>query len=125
MIVGLGLDVAGIERVARAIERYGERFLARLLTAEEVANAKQRVADQATFVAGRLAAKEATSKALGVPPGIGWHDVAVCKDPTGAPSLIFTGEAQRRAKALQVSRTHLSISHDAGIASAVVILERD
>lgn len=125
MIVGMGLDVAGIERVARAIERYGDRFLARLLTPAEQAYAGSRTADLPTFVAGRLAAKEASSKALGVPTGIGWHDVEVLKEPSGAPRLLFHGHAEAQALTLGVTRTHISISHDAGVASAVVILERD
>lgn len=123
MIVGLGLDVAGIDRIAKAIERFGERFLSRLLTPAELEQAMTRLGDRATFVAGRLAVKEATSKALGVPQGIGWHDVEVLRQTGGAPSLALHGRAKARAQECRVTRTHLTISHDAGVACAVVVLE--
>ena len=67
MIVGLGIDVAGIDRIARSIERFGERILRRVLTESEMRYAETRKADQATYVAGRFAVKEAASKALGRP----------------------------------------------------------
>lgn len=124
MVVGLGIDVASIERIARAIERFGPKFLDRLLTDDERHSAEQKQCDRAAFVAGRLAAKEASSKALGVPPGIGWHDVAVTRCPNGAPRLHFTGKAQERATEWGVTGVHLSITHDGGVAAAVVVLER-
>jgi holo-[acyl-carrier protein] synthase len=123
MIVGLGIDVAGIERIARSIERFGERFLERLLTDVELRYAVSRHADQATHVAGRLAVKEAAFKALGVPDGIGWHDVEVTRASDGAPQLRFYGKAEVRALELRVLGQHVSISHDAGVACAVVVLE--
>ncbi len=125
MIVGLGIDVASIDRIQRALERFGPKFLARLLTDEERQAAERKQWDRAAFVAGRLAAKEASSKALGVPEGIGWHDVAVTRDPNGAPRLCFTGKAQERAAEWRVAKAHLSITHDAGVAAAVVVLERE
>jgi holo-[acyl-carrier protein] synthase len=125
MIVGLGIDVASIDRIARDLERFGPRFLARLLTDEERQHAERRQWDRAAFVAGSLAAKEAGSKALGVPPGIGWHDVAVVRDANGAPWLRLTGRAEERASERGVTRLHLSITHDAGVAAAVVVLERE
>ncbi|HEY5955161.1 MAG TPA: holo-ACP synthase [Polyangiaceae bacterium] len=128
MVVGLGIDVASIERIARAIERFGSRLLNRLLTEQERQEAERRGTNplvMATWTAGRLAAKEATSKALGVPPGIGWHDAFVLRDPSGAPLLTLAGKALERAKARGVTRMHLSITHDAGVAAAVVVLEGD
>jgi holo-[acyl-carrier protein] synthase len=124
MIVGLGIDVASIERIERAIARFGSRFLARLLTEEERQMAERKQHDRAQFVAGRLAAKEASSKALGAPEGIGWHDVAVSRDANGAPRLRFAGKALERAEVLCVTQSHLSITHDAGVAAAVVVLEK-
>jgi holo-[acyl-carrier protein] synthase len=123
MIVGLGIDVAGIERISRAIERFGDRFLCRLLTESEKRYADTRSFDKATWVAGRLAVKEASSKALGVPPGIGWHDVEVGRTSSGAPELHLSGKALERAEARKVKTSHVSISHDAGVACAVVVLE--
>jgi holo-[acyl-carrier protein] synthase len=125
MIVGLGIDVASISRIQRALERFGPRFLARLLTEEERQAAERRQWDRAAFVAGRLAAKEASSKALGVPEGIGWHDVEVSRDSSGAPRICFTGKALERVSAWGVTRAHLSITHDAGVAAAVVVLEKE
>lgn len=124
MIIGLGIDVASIARIERALERFGTRFLVRLLTEDERRTAEKKQLDRAAFVAGRLAAKEASSKALGVPEGIGWHDVSVRRSPTGAPQLCFTGKALERAVARGVTTTHLSITHDAGVAAAVVVLEK-
>ena len=123
MIVGLGIDVCGIERIARAIERHGERFLVRLLTPAEHAFAKTRFSDQPSYVAARLAVKEAASKALGVPAGIGWHDVETAKAANGAPQMLLRGRAQARALELKVTSHYVSISHDAGVACAVVVLE--
>jgi holo-[acyl-carrier protein] synthase len=124
MIVGLGIDVCGIERIAKAMERHGERFLTRFLTPKEIEVAISRVADRATYVAGRFAVKEAASKALGVPEGIVWHDVEVLRGPNGAPRLRFSGKAEARALEQRVTAQHVSISHDAGVACAVVVLER-
>jgi len=125
MIVGLGMDVASIDRIARALERFGAKFLERLLIGEELQLALQRKWDRATFVAGRLAAKEAGFKALGVPEGIGWHDVSVLRDPSGAPRLLFSGKAEKRANERGVTQSHLTITHDAGVAAAVVVLEKE
>jgi holo-[acyl-carrier protein] synthase len=126
MIVGLGIDVASIERLGRAIERFGPRLLNRLLTEAERVELGLRGKNSIvvmTWAAGRLAAKEAASKALGVPPGIGWHDVSVRRDVSGAPQLVFAGKALERARARGVVGAHLSITHDAGVAAAVVVLE--
>jgi holo-[acyl-carrier protein] synthase len=124
MIIGLGIDVASIERIQRALDRFGPRFLTRLLTEDERQTAEKKHFDRGAFVAGRLAAKEAASKALGVPEGIGWHDVSVRRGPTGAPQLCLTGKALERAVARGVTTAHLSITHDAGVAAAVVVLEK-
>jgi holo-[acyl-carrier protein] synthase len=125
MIVGLGIDVAGIERIAQSIERFGERFVQRLLTEGERRYADTRHADKATHVAGRFAVKEAAFKALGVPAGIGWHDVEVERAQGGAPTLRFSGVALTRALERRVTAQHVSISHDAGVACAVVVLESE
>src|SRR5512147_902924 len=124
MIIGLGIDVASIERLGRAIERFGPRLLNRLLTDAEREELSLRGTNPTvvmTWAAGRLAAKEASSKALGVPLGIGWHDVSVHRDASGAPRLVFAGKALERARARGVVGSHLSITHDAGVAAAVVV----
>ena len=71
----------------------------------------------------RFAAKEALAKALGAPGGMRWVDAEVQTDETGRPSLVMTGTVAARAGEIGVLRSHVSLSHDAGIASAVVILE--
>lgn len=124
MIVGLGLDVVGIARVERMLARWGDRIVARVLTEAERAALPQGVR-AVEYVAGRLAAKEAASKALGVPDGISWHDAEVVPARPGPPALRFHGVALERAGHLGVSRALLTLSHDAGVAIAAVVLERD
>ncbi|HEY6562571.1 MAG TPA: holo-ACP synthase [Polyangiaceae bacterium] len=122
MIVGLGIDVASVERMAQSLERFGERFWERILTPHERADLAKRK-DRAIALAGRFAAKEAASKALGGPKDVWWQDVEVQKDASGAPSLHFYRKALPYLERLGSPRALLSITHDAGVAAAVVILE--
>src|SRR5512138_2431936 len=117
------VDVARIGRILGGPPARVERFLARCFTARERAYCDA-VRDRATRYAARFAAKEAASKALGAPAGIGWHDVEVVRG-AGAPSLVLTGVAERAARAAGVSRALLTLTHDAGVAAATVILEGD
>jgi holo-[acyl-carrier protein] synthase len=73
--------------------------------------------------AARFAAKEALAKALGAPAGLQWHDAEVVSDDSGRPWFVVRGSVERRCKELGVTTTHLSLSHDAGVASAMVVLE--
>ncbi len=123
MIVGVGIDVASVTRIATMYERYGQRVIERLLSAPEREFLEARSADKMTALAGRFAAKEAAVKALGAPRDIGWHDLRVLRENNGAPRLEFHGRAAEHAAARGAVRQHLSISHDAGVAVAVVILE--
>jgi holo-[acyl-carrier protein] synthase len=123
MIVGLGIDVASVERVARSLERFGDRLWRRILTPGEREDLDARRGDRAVALAGRFAAKEAASKALGAPRDVWWHDVEVRRGALGAPVMALVGPAAARAAQLGVRRSHLSISHDAGVAAAVVVLE--
>ena len=116
MIVGLGLDVCDVARFGRILERT-PALRERLFTPAERDLPLQ-------SLAARFAAKEAIAKALGAPGGLSWQDVTVVKGPGGAPSLEVTGTVARRAAELGVDCFHVSLSHDAGIASAVVIAER-
>jgi holo-[acyl-carrier protein] synthase len=122
MIVGIGLDVCSIERMRRALERHGERFYARICTDDERADLAQ-AADRAQGLAGRFAAKEAFAKALDGAPGVGWHEVQIRRGETGRPHMTLTGLARTLALDAGAIRWHVSITHDAGIAAAVVILE--
>jgi len=122
VIVGVGLDITSVERIARALERFGDRFWERILTERERQDLAAR-SDRATALAGRFAAKEAASKALGGPRDVWWHDVEIARGPLGVPVLSFLGVAREHAARLGVVLSLVSITHDAGVAAAVVILE--
>jgi holo-[acyl-carrier protein] synthase len=114
-IVGLGIDVVAIERFEAALER-SPGFLARVFTPAE--------RELGTHsLAARWAAKEALAKALGAPGGLSWQDAEVVREENGRPRLEIRGSVADRAAALGITSFHLSLSHDAGIASAVVIGE--
>jgi holo-[acyl-carrier protein] synthase len=128
MIIGIGADCCEVERIAGAIDRRGDRFLARLFTdAERAAGAKR--PEPATYFAGRFAAKEACAKALGsgITERVGWHDIEVLNRANGQPILRLTGGALRRAHRLMPKEhelaLHLSLAHDPPTALAFVILE--
>ena len=124
MLLGLGIDVASVERVRASLDRFGDRFWQRILTLNEQADLRDR-ADRATALAGRFAAKEAAAKALGGPPDVLWHTIEVRSDARGAPKLEYLGAARAHADQLGVRRILVSITHDAGVAAAVVALEGD
>jgi holo-[acyl-carrier protein] synthase len=121
VIVGVGLDVCSIERMRRALERHGDRFFMRICSEVERADLAGR--DPATSLAGRFAAKEAFAKALDGAPGVGWHEVKVRRGTTGRPHLELTGKALEMAERHGAARWHVSITHDGGVAAAVVVLE--
>jgi holo-[acyl-carrier protein] synthase len=124
-IVGIGIDLVNIERVRSVLDRYGGRFLERVLTVEERAYCALH-RDPSPRVAARFAAKEAVLKALGtgLAHGIRWQDVEVRCDQQGQPQIQFSGKAADEATVLEVGRIHLSLSHDRDAAIAMVILER-
>ncbi|MBE7189641.1 holo-ACP synthase [Jatrophihabitans endophyticus] len=121
MIVGLGIDVVPVERFAAALERT-PRLADRLFTPGErvTAGGSARTAES---LAARFAAKEALAKALGAGGGMLWTDAEVLVDDAGRPSLQVSGTVATRADTLGVTRWHVSLSHDGGIASAVVVAE--
>lgn len=122
MIVGIGLDVCSIQRMEDALSRHGDRFWRRILTERERAALADRV-DRGTALAGRWAAKEAIVKAMAGAPGVGWHDLEVLGGPREPPVMIVHGPARSLADRMGVRHIFLSITHDAGVAAAVVILE--
>jgi holo-[acyl-carrier protein] synthase len=122
VIVGLGIDVASVDRIARSLARFGDRIWERVLTPAEQSELACRP-DRAVALAGRFAAKEALSKALGAPRDVWWQSVEVRAGALGAPSLVLSGPAREHADRLGVERTWVSITHDAGVAAAVVVLE--
>lgn len=115
MIVGVGIDVVDIARFEATLERT-PGMAERLFTPAE---RHLKIAS----LAARFAAKEAVAKALGAPGNLHWHDVEVRSEPSGRPVLTVTGTVAARAAELGVASFHLSLSHDAGIASAVVVAE--
>lgn len=124
MIVGLGTDLAEISRVARSIERFGERFLARIFTPGEIAYCHSKKNFAESFAA-RFAAKEAGAKALGtgISQGVSWREFEVQRAPSGKPSLTLHGRAAQLAGELGVTSITLSLTHSRDTAMAVVILE--
>jgi holo-[acyl-carrier protein] synthase len=115
MIVGVGIDVVDVARFMAAIERT-PRLRERLFT-----EAERNLPPSS--LAARFAAKEAIAKALGAPGDLHWHDATVHRNLGGPPTVEITGTVQARADELGVKTWHLSISHDAGIASAMVVAE--
>ena len=123
-IVALGLDLTQIERLAEAESRRGQRFLERLFTPGERRYCEQRAARRHVHYAGRFAVKEAVMKALGTgwTRGVRWVDIEVVRAPGAAPELVLHGETAAIARTKGIDRWHVTITHDAGIAAAVVIL---
>jgi holo-[acyl-carrier protein] synthase len=127
MIVGLGIDVCSVERMKQALERHGDRFWGRICSDRErvmLGADKLKPDAAAVTLAGRFAVKEAFAKALDGAKGVGWHEVEVMRAPSGRPVLELSGNASDRARAFGADAWHVSITHDAGIAAAVVILEQ-
>jgi holo-[acyl-carrier protein] synthase len=125
VLLGLGIDVVDIARIRRILEGppdRARRFVDRCFTTAE-RDYCHGARDGAARYGARFAAKEAASKALGVPPGVRWVDVEVVKGESGAPSLALHGVAAERAQRIGVRRVLVSLTHDGGIATAVVALE--
>lgn len=124
MIVGTGVDVTEVERIRAAVERFGERFLTRVFTPEEVRYCTSR-SNPAERLAARFAAKEAGMKAVGTGwrHGVSWRDLEVVRQPGGRPTIRLSGKLAEFAARLGCKHMHLSLSHTAGQAIAFVILE--
>ncbi len=123
--IGIGMDATDLPRIARTLQRYGERFLLRIFTDAEVAYCTRR-RDPVPHLAGRFAVKEAAMKALGTghSRGVLWKDVEVVR-AGGPPQLRFHGGAARRAEAMGVRRSLVTITHSEGLALAQVMLFGD
>jgi holo-[acyl-carrier protein] synthase len=124
MIVGLGVDIAEISRIEKAIRRHGDPFLHRLFTPAEIEYC-QGYRNRFERFAGRFAAKEAAMKALGTGwrRGVRWLDIEVVRDQAGKPSLRLTGQAGVLAAELGVRNIALTITHAGDTALAEVIFE--
>jgi holo-[acyl-carrier protein] synthase len=130
MIIGIGSDVSDARRIAKVIERHGDRFLDRIFTPTERARAERRRNRVETY-AKRFAAKEACAKALGtgIRNGVWWRDMGVVNRPSGQPTMELTGGALRRLQALtpegHVARIDLTITDEGPMAQAFVIISAD
>ncbi|GAA2004342.1 holo-ACP synthase [Nakamurella flavida] len=118
-VIGVGIDVVAVDRFVASLART-PHLADRLFTAEERRTASGHPR-RPTSLAARFAAKEAVAKALGVPPGLDWHDCTVVNEDSGRPRLVITGTVAAAAAAQGVGSWQLSLSHDAGIAAAMVI----
>ncbi|MGB8260451.1 MAG: holo-ACP synthase [Terracidiphilus sp.] len=125
MIVGTGIDLTEIPRIARSLERFGQRFLDRVYTAREQAYCLRKKRRAAESLAARFAAKEAGAKALGtgISQGVNWLEIEVGREPGGRPTLVFHGRAAERAERMGVLRASLSLTHTGDLAMASVLLE--
>ena len=124
-IIGIGIDATDLPRVADLVERYGDRFLRRVFTDGEIAYCTKR-RNPVPHLAGRVAAKEAAMKALGTGQSLGvmWKDVEVVRGG-GPPRLRLQGGAARRAEAMGVTRSLVTITHSESLAFAQVMLLGD
>lgn len=122
MIVGIGIDLAEIQRIAESLEKYGERFEKRIFTEEEIEYCRSFRMNAAEHFAARFAAKEAFSKAIGtgITRGFKWHEVWVRRLPGGAPTIELAGGMAERYGHL---RCYVSLTHTSTTAGAVVVLE--
>jgi len=125
MVLGLGTDLIEISRIEASIARYGEQFLERVFTADEITYCFRKKRNAAESFAARFAAKEAGAKALGtgISQGISWREIEVQRAPGQRPELEFSGRAAERAKVMGVRTISLSLTHSRDVAMAVVILE--
>ncbi len=126
MIYGIGVDLVRVDRLAKAIARYGDRFLKRIFTPQEIETCQGKTWSISGF-AMRFAAKEAFSKALGVGlrrGGIRWREVEVVPDSLGKPELVLSGRAAQLCQQADIKNTHLSLTDEDNHAIAVVVLEK-
>jgi len=124
VIVGMGIDLAEVPRIASMVKRWGDRFTKRVFTDGEREYALSR-GNAASHLAARFAAKEATLKALGVPPGLSWHEIEVVGGGNEPPLLVLRGQALAAANRLGTVRMHLTLTHTADVAAAMVVAEAE
>jgi holo-[acyl-carrier protein] synthase len=116
VVAGIGVDVVDLDRFGAALART-PGLLGRVLTEDEI------VGRPMAGHAARFAAKEALAKALGAPRGLRWHDAQVQTSPTGQPMMVASGSVASALEERAVRAVHLSLTHDAGVAIAMVVLE--
>jgi holo-[acyl-carrier protein] synthase len=124
MIVGIGTDVCSIERIAKSLERFGERFVKRILTPDERARF-DRTRDKAGHLAKRFAAKEAFAKAIGtgIHAPFTWQSITVTRDAKGKPGIAPDRAMAGYLASQGIDSFHISLTDDGGVAMAFVVLE--
>ena len=124
MILGTGIDIIEVARIEASFEKFGERFVNRILLPDEIAYclAHRR---PAPFLAARFAAKEAVSKAFGTGIGaqLGWHDIEIRRKESGEPFVVLHGKGAELFAARGATKIHVSLSHTEHYAAATAILE--
>ncbi len=118
----VGVDICSVARITEVHKRYGEKFLRRVLTADEISYVKSAEKHMVTRIAARFAAKEAVVKVLGTGwVGVGWQEVELVRMPSGEPRLQLHGRARARAELLGLSQFEVSMSHEKEYAVAFVV----
>ena len=124
MILGIGADLCEVSRIERALERFGERFAAKILVPSELEVFRRRKL-RSGYLAKRFAAKEAFSKALGtgIHFPVNWHNVWVVNDRAGKPALEFSKPLAELLKRRGIDKVHISLTDEIGMACAFVVVE--
>ena len=124
MILGIGIDIIEVDRIAKSYERVGDRFLNRILLAGEIAYCLSHKVP-GPFLAARFAAKEAISKAFGTGIGaqLGWQDMEICRKESGEPYVVLHGGGEKLLKERGARMVLISLSHTQAHAAAVAVLE--
>jgi holo-[acyl-carrier protein] synthase len=124
MILGIGIDIIEVGRIEDSYQRFGERFLDRILLPNEISYCLSHK-EPGPFLAARFAAKEAISKAFGTGIGaqLGWQDMEVCRKESGEPFVVLHGHGQKLLAARNARAVLISLSHTASHATAVAVLE--
>ena len=124
MILGTGIDIIEVARITSAVERFGDRFMERVMLPPEIAYCRG-YSRPGPHIAARFAAKEAISKAFGTGIGqhLGWHDMEVARRESGEPYVVLHGKGVELFAARGGRRLHLSLSHTENYATAIAILE--
>jgi len=124
VILGIGIDIIEVARIASSYERFGERFVNRILLPDEIAYCQSHK-QPAPFLAARFAAKEAISKAFGTGIGaqLGWQDMEIRRKESGEPYVVLHGKGEELFKARKAKRLLVSLSHTQNYAAVTAVLE--
>ena len=125
MILGVGIDIVEVTRIRKSYERFGDRFLQRILMEGEISYSLSHK-DPAPHLAARFAAKEAISKAFGTGIGkhLAWHDMEVRRKESGEPYVVLHDKGTALMQQVNAAKLHISLSHTTQHATAIAILER-